>query len=319
MSAIHGEHPARTDHPARMVRRDMARTLISTLAQGLDAPARCLTFNWQRGARQTRTRTRARTRPARLYSRAAPHGAAARGSAAAALGSAARPRPRNVQGLAGDRAAGHGVWQLPGAARRRPPRRAPTSIGPCTCSARRPRHGSSRSSASSSGSEDGRPWASRPRRPHCHKTGASAIPHGSIRRTGRSPSSFCCSRNGGSARPRRAGATRHHEQMVSFAARQWLDLAAPSNFVSTNPVVQRRRRAGEWNEPGARAGPRPRGHLAQAADLPPAGAEDFVAGRNVAITPGRVVLRNRLMELIQYAPTTPTVHAEPVLPSRPGS
>jgi polyhydroxyalkanoate synthase len=34
------------------------------------------------------------------------------------------------------------------------------------------------------------------------------------------------------------GATRHHEQMVSFAARQWLDLAAPSNLVSTNPVVQ---------------------------------------------------------------------------------
>ena len=109
------------------------------------------------------------------------------------------------------------------------------------------------------------------------------------------------------------GTTRHHEQMVSFAARQWLDLAAPSNFVSANPVVQRRtaREAGTNLVRGL-------SHALedtwrQAADLPPVGAEAFGAGRNVAITPGRVVLRNRLMELIQYAPTTPTVHAEPVL------
>ena len=109
------------------------------------------------------------------------------------------------------------------------------------------------------------------------------------------------------------GTTRHHEQMVSFAARQWLDLAAPSNLVSTNPVVQRRilQEAGmnlargfcHALEDGWR----------QAADMPPVGADEFAPGRNVAITPGRVVLRNRLIELIQYAPTTPTVHAEPVL------
>ncbi len=109
------------------------------------------------------------------------------------------------------------------------------------------------------------------------------------------------------------GVSPHHEQMVSFAARQWLDMAAPSNFVVTNPVVQRRtvqecglnlfRGAALAFEDARR----------DAADLPPAGAEAFDIGRTVAITPGRVVLRNRLMELIQYAPTTPTVYLEPVL------
>ncbi len=109
------------------------------------------------------------------------------------------------------------------------------------------------------------------------------------------------------------GVTRHHEQMVSFAARQWLDIFAPSNFVTTNPVVQRRTlEEGGFNLV--------RGTVevaedlyADAADQPPAGAEAFQVGRDVAVTPGRVVLRNRLMELIQYAPTTRQVHAEPVL------
>ena len=109
------------------------------------------------------------------------------------------------------------------------------------------------------------------------------------------------------------GVSRHHEQMVSFAARQWLDMVAPSNFLWTNPVLQRR----SLQEGGMNL-LRGLAHAVEdirreAADLPPAGAEAFEVGRDLAATPGQVVLRNRLIELIQYTPTTPTVHAEPVL------
>jgi polyhydroxyalkanoate synthase subunit PhaC len=110
-----------------------------------------------------------------------------------------------------------------------------------------------------------------------------------------------------------AGVTPHHEDMVNFAARQWLDRFAPSNFITTNPVVlaetARSGGANLW-----------RGWLnamddaqRQLSGRPPAGAEAFVVGQNLASTPGQVVLKNRLIELIQYAPSTPKVHAEPVL------
>src|SRR5690606_39461318 len=45
----------------------------------------------------------------------------------------------------------------------------------------------------------------------------------------------------------------------------------------------------------------------------PAAPEGFAVGKELAITPGEVILRNRVMELIQYRPTTATVHPEPVL------
>ncbi|WP_374302804.1 PHA/PHB synthase family protein [Paracoccus sp. (in: a-proteobacteria)] len=109
------------------------------------------------------------------------------------------------------------------------------------------------------------------------------------------------------------GMMKHHEDVVSFAAKQWLDMVSPSNNPWTNPEVLARtvETAGmnlwqgwrNWAEDVARLMNR----------QPPAGAEAFIPGETVAVTPGKVVFRNHLIELIQYAPATGTVRPEPVL------
>ena len=109
------------------------------------------------------------------------------------------------------------------------------------------------------------------------------------------------------------GVSPHHEQVVAFMARQWIDMFAPSNFFWTNPEVLER----TYSSGGANLLQGLRNWQDDAQRLldkrPPAGVEQFRPGQEVAVTPGKVVLRNRLMELIQYSPTTPQVHAEPVL------
>jgi poly[(R)-3-hydroxyalkanoate] polymerase subunit PhaC len=109
------------------------------------------------------------------------------------------------------------------------------------------------------------------------------------------------------------GVTKHHEEMVEFVARQILDMVSPSNFLLTNPEVMRQTIAkGGMNlVSGLR-------NLAEdweraVSGKKPVGTEKFAVGRDVAVTPGKVVYRNRLIELIQYAPATGKVRPEPVL------
>jgi poly[(R)-3-hydroxyalkanoate] polymerase subunit PhaC len=109
------------------------------------------------------------------------------------------------------------------------------------------------------------------------------------------------------------GVTKRHEDMVEFVARQILDMISPSNFLATNPEVMRQTvsKGGMNLVSGLR-------NLMEdweraVSGKKPIGTENFVVGRDVAITPGKVVYRNRLIELIQYSPATGKVRPEPVL------
>jgi len=109
------------------------------------------------------------------------------------------------------------------------------------------------------------------------------------------------------------GLTPYHADLVGFTVQQWLEALAPSNFLGTNPELLELTRAegGENLRRGLR-------HYIEDTNrtlkgLGPAGLDHFELGVNLAATPGKVVLRNSLIELIQYSPTTPDVEAEPIL------
>ena len=109
------------------------------------------------------------------------------------------------------------------------------------------------------------------------------------------------------------GVSPHHEQVVSFVARQLLDLVSPVNFIATNPeVLEATMREGGQNLLRGAANLINDWERSLAGKQPP-DTDAFLPGRHVAITPGRVVYRNRLIELIQYAPATAQVYPEPLL------
>jgi polyhydroxyalkanoate synthase len=109
------------------------------------------------------------------------------------------------------------------------------------------------------------------------------------------------------------GVSKHHEDIVNFTTRQFLDMLSPSNFPMTNPEVM----AVSLEEGGMNLVRGFQNFIEdnQHAEGNPSvrGTEKFQVGKNVAVTPGKVVYRNRLIELIQYKPTTTQVYAEPIL------
>ena len=102
---------------------------------------------------------------------------------------------------------------------------------------------------------------------------------------------------------------------VQFYTRQFVDAMAPTNFVHTNPTVLKATldSGGDNLVKGLQNMledlERGRGQLQiKMTDL-----KAFKPGENIAVTPGKVIFQNELLQLIQYDPSTPTVHQRPFL------
>ena len=101
------------------------------------------------------------------------------------------------------------------------------------------------------------------------------------------------------------------EQKLKFHLKQFVDAMAPVNFLLSNPEALRRamETGGQSLADGAR-------HLTEDLQQGQLSMTDYTAfepGENLAITPGKVVHRNKLIELIQYEPQTEQVYEVPML------
>jgi polyhydroxyalkanoate synthase len=108
------------------------------------------------------------------------------------------------------------------------------------------------------------------------------------------------------------GVSKANAAVVDFTVRQFLDVVAPSNFAFSNPEVVRE----VMHSGGGNFVSGWHNWLEDCKDLlsaKPSGPAPFVVGKDVATTKGKVVYRNELIELIQYAPETVDVCPEPVL------
>ena len=105
------------------------------------------------------------------------------------------------------------------------------------------------------------------------------------------------------------------KRKVEFYTRQFVDAMAPSNFVLTNPAALKQ--AAETKGESLISGLR---HLLHDLErgkgnlkISMTDETAFRIGENIAVSPGKVIYQNELMQLIQYAPTTETVQRRPLL------
>ena len=103
----------------------------------------------------------------------------------------------------------------------------------------------------------------------------------------------------------------HQRDQLRFATRGFVDAMSPSNFPATNPLVLEKtlETGGENLLHGLQ-------HMLadmSKGQLTHTDPDAFAVGRNLAMTPGKVIKRTPLYELIQYSPTTPDVLAVPLV------
>lgn len=111
------------------------------------------------------------------------------------------------------------------------------------------------------------------------------------------------------------GLDEHTASKVDFFTRQFIDALAPTNFWATNPAAQR-----EFLNTGGLSILKGLRNLLQDLEhgkgklkIRMTDTEAFELGKNIAVTPGKVVYQTEMMQLIQYAPTTETVYKRPLL------
>jgi poly[(R)-3-hydroxyalkanoate] polymerase subunit PhaC len=100
-------------------------------------------------------------------------------------------------------------------------------------------------------------------------------------------------------------------QRLDFHLRQFVDAMSPALLLASNPVALRR--AIETGGASVADGVRNLQHDLKEGKLSMVDTTAFAPGRNLALTPGKVVFRNKLIELIQYAPSTETVRRIPLM------
>jgi len=98
---------------------------------------------------------------------------------------------------------------------------------------------------------------------------------------------------------------------LDFHLRQFVDAMSPALLLAFNPVALRR--AFETGGTSLADGMRNLMNDIKQGRLSMVDESAFTPGRNLALTPGKVVHRNKLLELIQYEPQTPSVHQKPLL------
>lgn len=107
------------------------------------------------------------------------------------------------------------------------------------------------------------------------------------------------------------GLSPKERRRAAFWWRKWLNAVAPTNFFLTNPVAVRK--AVETHGESLQRGFEIFMKDLEAGTVRMTSPEDFHVGGNLATTPGAVVFRNRLLELIHYAPVASEVRRTPIL------
>lgn len=107
------------------------------------------------------------------------------------------------------------------------------------------------------------------------------------------------------------GLSSQERRRAAFWWRKWLNAMAPTNFLMTNPVAMRK--LAETNGDSLVRGFRNFLADLQAGTVRMTNPDDFQVGKNLATTSGKVIYRNRLLEVIHYAPTQAKVHSVPLV------